>query len=165
MSRGTYSNGAVLLQNDVILEEMEIDIYKELHNEIEKLVRNIDGLGKREIPDGTNEQIKEKGLEVLKANYAAAYDKQLKRIGKLANDYIKQYCFNLIFFKDAADTMLVDPIEIIKGYIKERTPSLKKAIYSDYSMDEFTAIVNEIHDNITSLAMVNWEKHRELNKK
>lgn len=164
METTTFENGAVMLQNGVVLEEGEIDVYEELKKELKKLENNIDGLGKQELPNGTKEEIQEKGLQILKSNYGPAYKKLVKRIGELANQYIKLYCFSLMFYKDAADVMLVDPMELVTGYITEKAPDLKKAIYTDYSLDDFTKIVDDIREKVVSLALLNWQKHRELNK-
>ena len=165
MKQTKYENGAVMLENKVVLEDEEIDIYEELCKEIEKLVKNVDGLGKKELPNGTEEDVRKKGLEILKANYSTAYNKLVRKIGNLANEYIRIYCFGLLFYKDAADMMLVDPIQVITGYIKDKTPDVKKAIFTDYSVDEFTQIVNGIRENVTALALVNWTKHQEIVKK
>lgn len=160
-----YENGAVLLQNGTVLEEEEIDLYAELEKEILKLQKNIEGLGRQALPEGTNEQIREKGLEILKSQYGPAYDKLVKKIGGLANDFIKGYCFNLLFYKDAADSMLVSPTEIITGYIKDKKPDIRKAVFTDYSVDEFTKVVGEIREKVTALAILNWQKHQELNRR
>lgn len=162
MNQSKYENGATLTKNGVVLEENEIDVYSELCNEVAKLLKNVDGLGRRELPDGNETEVREKGVQLLKENYATAYNELIKRIGKLANQYIKVNCFNFLFYQDAANTMLVDPVEVIKGYIAEKSSDAKKAIFMDYSVDEFTAIVNEIRERVTSLALLNWQKHKEL---
>jgi len=125
-----YENGAVILQNKVVLEEEEIDVYKELCNEVDKLIRNIEGLGRKELPDGTEDEVRKRGLEILKTGYEAAYKKLKKKIGELANEYIKIYCFGLLFYKDAADSMLIDPVTLITGYITEKKPDVQKAIFT-----------------------------------
>lgn len=165
MKQSKYENGAILMENGVVLEEKEVDVYMELCKEVDKLLKNVDGLGKKELPNGSEEEIRDAGLNVLKTNYAAAYKKLIAKIGELANNYIKMYCFNLLFYKDAADSMLVDPLETVKEYITEKRFDVNKAIFTDYSVDEFIKIVNEIREKVTSLAMLNWEKHKELSLK
>ncbi len=165
MKETRFENGAVLLQNNVVLEGDEIEIYTKLCKELDKLVKNVEGLGRKALPDGTDEAVRAKGREILKTSYNTAYERLCKDIGKLANEYIREYCFSLMFYKDAAGTMLVDPLEMIKGYITDKTPDVKKAIYEDYSMDEFTLIVNEIREKITALAIMNWKKHQDINSK
>lgn len=165
MKNNKYENGAVLLENGTVLEDKEIDIYEELCKEVQKLINNIEGLGKQELPNGSKEEIQKKGLEILKTRYSAAYEKLIKQIGNLCNEYIRLYCFNLLFYKDAADLMLVSPVEIITGYIADKKADVRKAIFTDYSVDEFTQVVNEIREKITPLAIANWAKHNELVKK
>ena len=160
-----YENGAVLLQNNIVLEDEEITIYEELVIEVEKLRKNVDGLGKQALPNGEIDEIRAKGLEILMSNYGNAYQKLIKSIGGLANKYIRTYCFNLLFYKDAADMMLVSPLEMITGFISERKSDMQKAIFTDYSVNEFTEIVNEIREKVTALAIMNWQKHGELNKR
>ena len=157
-----YENGAVVLENGVVLDE-EIDVYGELTKEMEKLVKNIEGLGRKALPNGSEEEVRAKGLEILKAKYNAPYKALVKNIGRLANTYIKISCFNLLFYKDAADIMLVDPVELINGYIADKKDDVRKAIFTDYSVDEFTKLVGEIREKVTELAIHNWIKHKELN--
>ncbi len=164
MKKGNYENGAVLLENGTVLEAQEINIYDNLEMEIDKLIRNVEGLGKKEVPNGTTEEVRAKGLEVLKNSYSTAYNKQVRVIGDLANQYIRSYCFFPLFYKDAADTMLVSPIEVITGYIKDKTPDIRKSLFTDYSVDEFTKICDGIREKVTALAILNWGKHMELNK-
>lgn len=165
MKKAKYENGAILMENGVVLEEKEIDVYKELCMKVGKLLRNIDGLGKEALPNGSEEEKREIGLQILKTKHALAYKNLITKIGELANEYIKIYCFNLLFFKDAADSMLVDPLDVVKGYIAEKSVDVNKAIFTDYSVDEFTEIVNGIREKVTSLALLNWEKHKELSLK
>lgn len=164
MNQSKYENGAIITKNHAVLEEYEIDVYFELCNEVAKLLKNVDGLGRQELPNGTETEVREKGVQLLKENYATAYDNLVKRIGELANQYIKINCFNLMFYQDAANIMLVNPVEVIRGYISEKSSDVKKAIFMDYSVLEFTGIVDEIREKVTKLAIDNWEKHMEISK-
>jgi len=165
-NKQTYENGAVILENGVVLDpDEEIDVYKELKKEISKLLNNVEGLGRKELPEGTEEEVRAKGLEILKANYSGPYDKLVKRIGELANEYIKINCFHFILYKDAAESMLIDPVQMIQNYINQQAKECRKAIFTDYSVDNFTKVVDGIHEKVVALAWNNWQKHNKLMSK
>ena len=130
-----HENGATLMKNRVVLEENEIDVYYELCKEVAKL---------------------------LKKNNTHTDNKLIKQISMLANQYIRINCFNLFFYQDAVNILLENPIEVIKGLITEKKADIEKALFMNYSVIEFTRIVDEIREKVKILVIDNWELYEEL---
>ncbi len=150
------------LESGIILEDDSISTYDMLDAEIGKLLRNVEGLGKSESADKT--EARKKGLEILKAKYPEGYKKLVRNIKNLSRQFIREYCFNVMFFQDAAESLLIDTPTLLKGYVSERADDASKAIFTDYSMDEFVRVADEIREKVVDLAMLNWAKHKKLAK-
>ncbi len=152
------------LDGGIVLEDDEIDTYEALYSALQKLVRNIDGLGSATVSDGDVSAKRKEGLRILKQKYPKGYENLVADIKRLSRQFIKEYCFSIFFFQDAADSMLIDTPKTLKGYVSERSNDISKALFSDYSMDEFMRVSNEIREKIVDLALINWYKHKDLSR-
>lgn len=161
-----YENGAKIMDNGLVIEPEFVDMHEELSKEVGKLKRNVEELGKKELPDSDNiEDIRSKGEEVLKEKYSAAYKKLIHQINNLANENIKTSYTRCLFFKDAAETLEVDPTKLIAEYIREDAPKYKKALLKDFSMEDFDNLIQKMMDKVMVLVIDNWNCHRQLEAK
>lgn len=152
------------LPGGIILEDEEMDIYDRLDETMGKFLRNVEGLGKSSSVKTEGDARKE-GLKILKDKYPDGYERLSASIKELSREFIRKYCFSVMFYEDAAGTMIVDIPETLKTYVSERNSDITKALFEDYSVTEFCMIADEIRGKVVSLALCNWQIHGMMNKR
>ena len=161
-----YENGAVVLENGDVIEPEFVNIHEQLSEKLFKLKNNVEKLGREKLPDEEDiNVIREKGREVLKTEYSNAYKKITGQISELGNEYIRVQYNDIILFKDAIDVMLVDPVTIISDYLKKDAGNYRKALFIDYSLEDFDDLIKRFRERVSELAFLNWSKHNELAKR
>ena len=119
------------------MEKEYVDEKEELQKKLDVLKKNRESISK----------------EDLETKYAKAYQKLLSEINALMNEIM----FTELFFFLYTVDFLEKGRDLVAEEMKKKSKMLSKALYTDYSAQEFVNLLREIHHEIISQYMT--EEH------